>query len=207
MDLNYLVWIGYFASAVIAVSMMVQSIVKFRWINLIGASTFATYGLLIDAIPVFLLNSFIVSIDLFFLYRIYNKKQLFETLQVEADSPYLLRFLEFHQKDIQTFFPEFTYKAEMNSVSFFVLRNTAVSGLFLAHSPEPGTLSVGLDYVIPEYRDYKNGKFVYHRLNDFFKESDYNRIIARGCSPKHEKYLGKMRFHRLEGNLFERKLS
>lgn len=94
----------------------------------------------------------------------------------------------------------------MNTISFFVLRNMAVSGLFLAHSPEPGTLSVGLDYVIPEYRDYKNGKYIYHRLNKYFKESDYQKIIARGCSAKHEKYLDKMGFKKFDDHMYERKL-
>jgi hypothetical protein len=206
MDQIYLQWIGYFASAVIAVSMMMQSIVKFRWINLIGATTFAIYGLLIGAIPVFLLNAFIVTIDLFFLNRIYRKKHLFETLQVQPDSPYMLRFLEFHKKDINKFFPEFEYKPEMNTTSFFVLRNMAVSGLFLAHSPEPGTLKVGLDYVIPEYRDYKNGTFVYHRLRDQFKQAGYNRIIARSCSARHKSYLSKIGFVQIDEGLFERKL-
>lgn len=204
MESQYLVWIGYFASAVIAISMMMQSIVKFRWVNLVGAATFATYGLLIGAIPVFLLNTFIVSIDLFFLYRIYRKKHLFETLKVQGDSPYLLRFLEFHHKDIQDFFPGFEYQPEMNSISFFVLRNMAVSGLFLAHSPEPGTLKVGLDYVIPEYRDYKNGKYVYPRLKDEFKAEGFRRIIAEASSHKHIRYLEKMKFKRVEGDLFER---
>jgi hypothetical protein len=205
MDQTYLVWIGYFASAVIAVSMMMQSIVKFRWINLVGATAFASYGLLIGALPVFLLNAFIVSIDLFFLYRIYRKNHLFETLQVQGDSPYLLRFLEFHQREIQQFFPGFTYKPQLNTVSFFVLRNMAVSGLFLAHSPQPGTLQVGLDYVIPEYRDYQNGKYVYHRLAEHFRNAGYERIIARGCSARHIRYLKKMGFVPLEGELFERK--
>jgi hypothetical protein len=206
MDHHYLVWIGYFASALIALSMMIQSIVKFRWVNLVGASTFALYGLLIGAFPVFLLNTFIVSIDLYFLFRIYRKKHLFETLKVQGDSPYMLRFLEFHQKDIQDFFPGFEYEAELNSISFFVLRNMAVSGLFLAHSPEPGTLKVGLDYVIPEYRDYKNGKYVYPRLKDIFKAEGFTRIIAEGSSPKHIRYLEKMEFKRVEGDLFERKI-
>ena len=198
--------IGYIGSTVVAISMMIQSIVKFRWINLIGASTFATYGILIGSIPVFLLNAFIVAVDLFFLYRIYNKKELFETLQVQSDSPYLLRFLKFHKKDIQSFFPDFQYKGKMNTISFFVLRNMAVTGLFLAHSPEPGTLSVGLDYVTPEYRDFKNGKYIYHRLNEYFKESNYQKIIARGCSPKHEKYLEKMGFKKNNDQMYERML-
>lgn len=206
MEQAYLVWIGYFASAVIAVSMMMQSIVKFRWVNLVGALSFATYGLLIGAIPVFLLNTFIVGIDIFFLYRIYRKDQLFETLQVQGDSPYLLRFLEFHKNEISQFFPEFEYQPEMNTISFFVLRNMAVSGLFLAHSPEPGTLKVGLDYVVPEYRDYKNGKYVYHRLKEYFNKEGYQRVITKACSPKHIKYLAKMGFEKLEGEIFEKKL-
>ena len=186
--------------------MMMQSIVKFRWINLFGAITFALYGLLIGAIPVFLLNTFIVTIDLFFLYRIYRKNHLFETLKIQPDSPYLLRFLAFHEKEINKFFPHFEYDPEMNTTSFFVLRNMAVSGLFLAHSPEPGTLKVGLDYVIPEYRDYKNGKYVYHRLREEFREAGFNRIIAKACSTKHISYLEKMGFVQIEDGLFERKL-
>jgi hypothetical protein len=118
----------------------------------------------------------------------------------------MLRFLEFHKKEIERFFPGFEYKSAMNTTSFFVLRNMAVSGLFLAHSPEPGTLKVGLDYVIPEYRDYKNGKYVYHHLRDDFREAGYQRIIAKSSSPKHEKYLEKMGFVRIGKELFERKL-
>lgn len=203
MDQSYLVWIGYFASGVIATSMMMQSIVKFRWVNLVGAATFASYGLLIGAIPVFLLNAFIVSIDIFFLWRIYRKKHLFETLKVQGDSPYLLRFLDFYHADIRDFFPGFEYKAELNTISFFVLRNMAVSGLFLAHSPEPGTLKVGLDYVVPEYRDYKNGKYVYPRLKDEFKAEGFQKIVAEASAPRHIRYLEKMGFKRVEGDLFE----
>ncbi|MEZ5149235.1 MAG: hypothetical protein R2759_19740 [Bacteroidales bacterium] len=50
MELSVLEWIGYMASGIIALSMTMSSIVKFRWINLVGAGTFATYGFLIGAI-------------------------------------------------------------------------------------------------------------------------------------------------------------
>ena len=53
--------IGYVASAIIAVSLSFSSIVKFRWTNLAGAASFATYGFLIGAIPVGILNSIIVE--------------------------------------------------------------------------------------------------------------------------------------------------
>ena len=130
MEIDFLQWIGDLASAVVAISLSMSSILKFRWLNLFGAATFSTYGFLIGAMPVGFLNGFIVFVDIYFLIGIYSKKDLFETLEIRPDNKYLIRFLEFHDKEIQKFFPGFTYKPEMNSVSFFVLRNMSVAGLF-----------------------------------------------------------------------------
>ena len=126
MEISLLQWIGYFASATIAISMMMSSILKFRWINLAGALTFSTYGFLIGALPVGFLNAFIALVDIYYLYTIYSKKEVFEILEVRADNRYLLRFLQFHEKDIQHFFPGFAYQSELNTVSFFVQRNMAI---------------------------------------------------------------------------------
>ena len=103
MELSIYEIIGYTASGIIALSMTMSSIVKFRWINLVGASIFATYGILIGALPVAILNGLIVAIDIYYLLRIYGKKELFETLEVRKDNRYLLRFLEFHHDEIQKF--------------------------------------------------------------------------------------------------------
>ena len=59
--------IGYTASALVAISLMMSSIVKLRVINLIGAALFTLYGLLIGAYPVAVLNFTIVLIDLYYL--------------------------------------------------------------------------------------------------------------------------------------------
>ena len=203
MDLQILQWIGYAASGVIAISMTMNSIVKFRWINLIGASTFAIYGFLIEAYPVMALNGFIVTVDIYYLLKIYTKNHLFDTLEIRGDNKYLLKFLDYHKAEIHKFFPEFSYKAEMNTISFFVLRNMAVAGIFLAHRENGNVLKVGLDYVIPEYRDYKNGKYVYHHLKDFFKKDGFEKIITQGGTPKHIKYLKKLGFKMNKEGLFE----
>ncbi len=207
MGTYYLQWIGYSASAIIALSMTMNSIVKFRWINLFGASTFAIYGIMINAIPVALLNGFIVSVDIFYLFRIYSKKELFEILEIRSDNRYLIRFLEFHKKDIVKFFPGFTYKPEMNTISFFILRNTNIAGIFLAHPENNDTLIVGLDYVVPEYRDYKNGKFIYYNLKDEFLKGGYKKIISKGQTPKHARYLKKLGFVRIEDDTYMKKLT
>lgn len=206
MELSILEWVGYAASGIIALSMTMNSIVKFRWINLIGAGGFAIYGLLIGALPVLFLNGFIFFVDVYYLRRIYTKKQLFDILEVRGDNKYLLKFLDFHKDEIQKFFPGFEYKPEKNTLSFFVMRNMIVSGLFLAHRTEENVLNVGLDYVIPEYRDYKNGKYVYHRLKDRFKKDGYQKIIARSCTTKHQNYLRKLGFQEREKCIFLKEL-
>lgn len=204
MDINILQWIGYLASGIIALSMTMNSILKFRWINLAGALTFSTYGFLIGALPVGFLNAFIACVDIYYLYTIYSKKEVFEILEVRADNRYLLRFLKFHDKDIQKFFPGFTYKPELNTVSFFVLRDMAVAGIFLAHREKDHCLVVGLDYVLPEYRDFKNGKFIYFRLNNRFVEEGYKKVISEGKSEKYSAYLRKLGFVPGSEGLYEK---
>ncbi len=206
MELNLLEWIGYAASGIIALSMTMNSIVKFRWVNLVGAGSFATYGFLIGAYPVLLLNGFIFMVDIYYLIRIYSKKQLFDILEVRGDNKYLLKFLDFHKDEIQKFFPGFEYNPELNTMSFFVMRNMIVSGLFLAHKTDENTLKVGLDYVIPEYRDYKNGKYVYHRLKDRFKQDGFQTVVAKSCTSKHINYLKKLGFREISPEIFEKEL-
>lgn len=204
METDILEWIGYTASVIIALSMTMNSIVKFRWINLAGAVTFSSYGFLIGALPVGFLNGFIVAVDIYYLFTIYTKKEYFETMEVRFDNKYLLRFLEFHNKEIQKSFPGFIYKPEMNTISFFVLRNTAVTGLFLAHREEDNILKVSLDYVVPEYRDFKNGRFIYLRLRKKFIDDGFNKVITSASSAKHIKYLKKIGFKQdKDGNYFK----
>lgn len=194
MELSILEWIGYLASAIIAVSMTMSSIVKFRLINLVGASMFCLYGVFIGALPVAFLNGFVVAVDIYYLYSIFSKKEKFEILEVRNDNRYLLRFLKFHDSEIQRFFPGFSYIPASDAISFFILRDMAVAGLFLGRKKEGGSLMVDLDYVIPEYRDFKNAKYVYYRLKGEFMKAGINRIVSRCNSRAHKKYLMKIGF-------------
>ena len=101
--------IGYIASFLVAISLMMKSILRLRLINLAGAIAFTIYGLLIGALPVAIVNAFIVFINIFYLRRMLaaRGRDYFETLEMALDEPYLLRFLEHHQADIAHFMPEF----------------------------------------------------------------------------------------------------
>jgi len=203
-SINFLQWFGYLASVVIATSLLMSSILKLRWINLAGASMFSFYGFAIGALPVGFMNLFIVFIDIYFLSKMYSKKEYFTVLEVKANNKYLLEFLKFYEQDIQSFFPSFTYKSDMNTLSFFLLRNMAVSGLFLAHQLDDKTLIIGLDYVIPEYRDLKPALYLYKKNTDYFTKRGYNRLAAEVQNSNHDKFLQKIGFklERIEGRQF-----
>jgi hypothetical protein len=69
--------IGYVASVLVAISLMMRSVLKLRVINLLGAAVFALYGLLIGAYPVAVMNLFIVLIDLYYLREFITAKGYF----------------------------------------------------------------------------------------------------------------------------------
>ncbi|QDE29983.1 MULTISPECIES: YgjV family protein [Shewanella] len=71
-SINIWEWVGYLASVVVAISLMMSNIKKLRWWNLLGAGLFVAYGLAIDAIPVALVNFFIVLIDAYYLVKLYR---------------------------------------------------------------------------------------------------------------------------------------
>ncbi len=189
-----MIWFGYLASIVIATSMLMNSIQKLRWINLFGAAMFSTYGFLIGAIPVGVLNGFIVGIDIYYLIKMYATKDYYRLLEVRHDNKYLEAFLDFHKEDIQKFFPDFSFKPELNKLSLLILRNMSVAGVVLAHEYDNKTLKIGLDYVIPEYRDQKPGKFLYTDNLYYFSKLGYEKLCSQPHSKTHLNYLKKMGF-------------
>ena len=206
MQTDILPWIGYCASLIVVLSMMMHSVVKFRWINLFGALLFSTYGFLIGAIPVGILNGIIVLVDIYYLVLIYNKKEEFELLEINAKSKYLPLFLKFHQARIEKYCPGFSFEPSENTVSFFILRNMSIAGLFLAHRENETILNVKLDYVLPEYKDFKNGKYVYFTLRSKFIEAGFKTVKAAGNNQSYFKYLKKFGFTETNSGVFTMKL-
>jgi hypothetical protein len=82
----------------------------------------------------------------------------------------------------------------------------AVAGIFLAHRDQNHCLSVGLDFVLPEYRDFKNGKYIYLRLRDRFINEGFTKVVAEGNSEKYSQYLSKLGFTKNAEGLFEKEL-
>lgn len=62
--------LGYVATAFVAGSFLLSSMLHLRLVNAIGAIMFIVYGVLIDSMPVVLLNVFITAVNLYQVYKI-----------------------------------------------------------------------------------------------------------------------------------------
>lgn len=198
--ISILEWIGYLASSIVLVSLIMSSIVKLRIINSIGAFIFCVYGLLIGSYPVAMMNGLIIFFNTYHLYKMYNMREEFSIMEASPNSSFLGRFIEMSSKDIRKYFPKFRYKNQVNNISFYILRDTTVAGLFLATHYDTDTLRVVLDYVIPEYRDLKVGKYIHHQLNRYFISKGYRKLLCETAIPAHIKYLNAMGYERTTVN-------
>lgn len=186
--------IGYAASIMMAISMWMTSIFRLRWTVLIGNLFFIVYGFYIDSPPIYLLNILNGAVNIFFLIKIYTKKEYFKLLEVRNENLYLINFLNYYQKEINKFFPYFTYKPEKNIITLMIMRNMVVAGVFLARKLDDESLMMSLDFAIPEYRDFKMGHYLYDNKAGFFKRQGYKYIYTVSLNNYHEKYLKKMGF-------------
>jgi len=189
-------YLGYLASAVVLISLLMTSIKKLRWINLIGSILFGIYGFMIGSIPTGLMNFGIVLINIYYLVKIYTSEDYFKVMSVSKDEEYLKQFVSFYQKDVERFSSISKDAIEQAKVKLFILRNMNPAGLFVADPMDEKTLEIHLDYVVPAYRDFKVGAYVFEHKRDFFKESGYQEFVTFSKVEEHINYLKKMGFEK-----------
>lgn len=205
LNITLIEWVGYIASAVVALALTMSSLVRLRILSLIGSSAFAFYGFSIGAMPVGILNLFIAIVNSYYLIRFFSRKDSFKTLIVRPENRYLKYFIEFYLTEIKKFFPDFdkeiycTTNESGEPFSFFILRNAAVAGVVLGYKKEE-KVWICLDFVIPEYRDMKPGDYLYRKNKHFFLEQGITAICCRVKNEKHIKYLKRMGFFEKESN-------
>jgi hypothetical protein len=198
--------IGYLASIIIVVSMMMSSLVKLRIVNLTGALLFSVYGFLIGALPVGILNGIVVFVNLYQLYRLYNRNEEFRIIQPPINGDYIRCFLEHFKKQIKHYQPDFEFDISKYDVGIVTLRNMNVAGVILGKTEDNKTLNINLDFVIPEYRDMKVGRHVFVANKQYFKDKGFERLETMSRNEVHSSYLREIGFLPIEQDKFEIKL-
>jgi hypothetical protein len=196
--------IGYLASGLIVVSLLMSSILRLRLIGLAGAISFTAYGVLIGAYPIAVANGAIIFIHIFHLTRMLRQRAAdayFEALEVPADSPVLRRFVEFHADDARRFQPDFP-GLRGGELALLVLRDAVPVGAVLADVEGPQA-RVTLDYVVPEHRDLRPGRFLWVD-SDAFTSRGIRRVVTTAPTPEHAKYLRSVGFHTTDDGAWSR---
>jgi hypothetical protein len=187
--------LGYLASALIVVSLLMTSILWLRVIGLVGAITFTAYGLLITAYPIAVANGAIVLIHVYHLTRMLRARAhaaYFEALEVPADSPVLARFVDFHAADARRFQPNFDGLTG-GQLALLVLRDAVPVGAVVAEV-DGAEAHVVLDYVTPAHRDLRPGRFLWTE-SDAFTSRGIRRVTTTAVTDEHAHYLDTVGFH------------
>ena len=204
MDLDAVELLGYLASALIVLSLLMASLFKLRVVNLIGAIVFTAYGLLIDSLPVVLTNASIVVIDVFYLTRMFRARAdeaYFEVIEVPGDSPLLRRFVAFHAEDARRFQPDFDGLRD-DHLAWLVLKDAVPVGVVLAR-PDGEVARLDLDYVTPAHRDQRAGTRFFATAG-LFAPHGITRVVSDAGANGHHRYLDAMGFTRREDGTYER---
>ena len=154
---------GYFASLLLALSLLVSNDLRFRWLNTGGCLAFIVYGILIGAFPIILTNAILFFINAVTLVKIYRRTEDFELLEFNADATLIQKFLRFYAADIKAYFPHFELRDNEQAIRFVVLRDMVLANVFVATLSDEGTAQVQFNYTVPTYRDYKVGRFIFEQ--------------------------------------------
>lgn len=195
--------LGYIASLLIVVSLIMSSIVRLRIINTIGAIFFVLYGISFSSYPVIITNSLIILINIYYLHKIYNKEEKIFLHQIFSNNLYIKDFINFYEKKIKEYAPSFQYKFSENSFNFFITRNIAFAGIFIGEKIQNNTLLIKLDFVTPEYRDFKIAKYIYNNKK-FFIKNDIKQLKVIVENNKQLKYFCKMGFVKENENVLSK---
>ena len=169
--------IGYAASVLLAISLLVNNDLKFRWFNMSGQIAFIAYGFMINAFPVIVTNTLLLFINIYRLYKLYRAHEDFELVEVREDSKIVPKLLSFYKADISPYFPGFRYEdAGLADVKFVVLRDVVIANVFVALVDAEGTAHVKINYTIPKYRDYKVGKFIFDKEKHYLASKGIRKI-------------------------------
>lgn len=76
--------IGYMASVMVAISLMMKNIVWLRCLNFVGCSLFVIYGASISAWPVAGMNAFVACINIYHLIKLARSKSAPAEAEAEA---------------------------------------------------------------------------------------------------------------------------
>ena len=199
MDITQL--LGYAASFIIFIALVMKSIVKLRILTAIGCLLFVIFAFKTDSWPAVVMNIGIVFIDIYYLYKMMQVKDSFEMLAVNKDNEIIKFFFEKHKQELTALFGNEAFtKAEKTAICF---RNNDIAGLiaYTVTAADAGkTANLLIDFVVPNARDLAVGKHLFIEDQSFWKQQGVTTVTVEKPSAAHIRYLEQLGFTRAGGS-------
>jgi len=208
--------VGWISSILVVLSLMQARVLRFRWMNLIGAAMATVVNALLGIWPFAAMNGVIAVIDVYWIWRLTRERHdeaVYEVVEVGVADAYLRHVLGVHAQDVATTHPRFSLagisepsagpasEGGAQRSAFLVLRGDETVGMVLVRDAGSGVGEVELDYVTERFRDFTPGEFVY-RKSGVFADKGFTTLVA-DAGPGTSDHYGRVGFQRV-GDRWER---
>lgn len=194
--------VGWFGSGILVVSLLQTRVMRFRVLNAIASAILVGYNAAIQVWPMVGLNVVLVGINAVIIWRLLRGRhdaRVYEVVQIGVGEQFLRHTLERHADDVAAFNPPPEDLLSEAQHAFLITTGDALVGVVLARAgAEPDEQQVVLDYVLPAYRDFTPGEFVF-RPDGPFASLGARRVIASPAMLASARYLEAVGF-RAEGD-------
>ena len=210
--------VGWVSSILVVLSLMQARVLRFRWMNLVGAAMATVVNAMLGIWPFAAMNGVIAVIDAYWIWRLSRERhdaEVYEVVEVGIDDAYLRHVLRVNADDVAATHPAFSMANVSGAAgaaqpvvgegdqrsAFLVLRSDETVGMVLVRDAGEGVGEVELDYVTQRFRDFTPGEFVY-RKSGVFAGKGFTLLVA-DAGPGTSDHYGRVGFQRV-GDRWER---
>jgi hypothetical protein len=198
--------IGWVSSGLIVLSLAQARVLRFRWMNLVGAVLAVAYNTILGIWPFAAMNAIIAAIDTYWIARLQRERHdptAYSVVEVGATDAYLGHVIDVHLEDIRSFQPSYAAPEAEDTTrrwAFVVQRDAETVGAVVVRDEGDGSGVVELDYVTPRFRDFTPGEFVYER-SGVFAAHGLRTLVAEPELARQTAYLRRVGFEDRAGRM------
>ncbi|KGM13366.1 hypothetical protein [Cellulomonas bogoriensis] len=192
--------VGWVGSGLLVLSLTQTRVMRFRVLNLVACVVLVAYNAVIGVWPMVAMNVVLTAINLGVIVTLLRRRhdaRAYVAVPVGVGEPLLAHLLERHGKDVRRFWPGATEDLlGAAEHAFVVTSGDQLVGVVLSRAgAATDEQQVLLDYVVPAFRDFTPGEFVY-RTDGPFAELGTRRLVACPRAAATARYLSAMGFTR-----------
>jgi hypothetical protein len=197
--------LGWAGSALLVYSVLQTRVLRLRVFNGIASLVLVAFNAIIAVWPMVAVNAVLAIINVVYIVRLLRTRhdaQTFHVVPISPREPYLSHLLQEFDLDIQRFNPGFSSAETVAHAKFgfVILTRGETVGLVVGRDGGAGSAQIDLDYVVPRYRGFTLGEFVY-RPHGPLAARGYRTAIAPPLMQNAGDYLSDVGFRHVGGSM------